>query len=334
MRRILLLAATAALLIPAAANAGAVISNGTIGLGVDNAGQLNIGSSIVSAGRGGGAGGTTNYGLRDIATNREATAQGCLCEGWGAAVAGTGRTLFANNALGSSSDIVTSFSSTATTANSVAIGSGSGSGLSVTHAFHPSATPLLYQVDVTITNTSGADFAGATLYRRTMDWDIEPTAFSEFSTIQGVAGATNVLKATDNGFCNSNALTACNQLVAGGTGDFIDLGPTDHGANFDFSFAALAAGASQKLTIFYGAAPTEAAALGALGAVGAEVYSFGQASTDMTGGAATTFIFGFKGVGGAALPGGVPEPTSWALMIMGFGFAGAAIRRRRMQTAA
>ena len=329
MRKILLLAATAALLIPAAANAGAVISNGTIGLGVDNAGQLNVNSAIRSDGRGGGVGGTFNYGLRDIATGREGTAQGCLCEGWGAAVAATGRTIFANNSRGSSF-AATSFVNTATTATTVT----SGGGLEVTHAFHPSATPLLYQVDVTITNTSGADFTGATLYRRTMDWDIEPTAFNEFSTIQGGAAAANVLKTTDNGFCSSNALTACNQILAGGTGDFIDLGPTDHGANFDFSFSALKAGASQKLTIFYGAAPTEAAGLAALGAVGAEAYSVGQASTDKTGGRATTFIFGFKGVGGTVLPGGVPEPTSWALMIMGFGFAGAAIRRRRLQTAA
>ena len=328
MRKILLLAATAALLIPAAANAGAIITNGIIGLGVDNAGQLNIGSSNRSAG-GGGVAGTTNYGLRDVTTNREGTAQGCLCEGWGAAVAGTGRTIFANNSAGRSF-AATSFVNTATTATTVT----SGGGLEVTHAFHPSATPLLYQVDVTIKNTTGADFAGKTLYRRTMDWDIEPTAFNEFSTIQGGAGAMNVLKTTDNGFCSSNALTACNQLLAGGTGDFIDLGPSDHGANFDFSFSALKAGASQKLTVFYGASSTEAAGLAALGAVSAEVYSFGQSAGDRTGGRATTFIFGFKGVGGTALPGGVPEPTSWALMIMGFGFAGAAIRRRRLQTAA
>ena len=331
MRRILLLAATAALLIPAAANAQAVISNGTIGLGVDRAGQLNINSGIRSAGTGGGSGGTFAYGLRDIATGREATAQGCLCEGWGAAVQGSGPSIFANNSRGSSFT-ATSFVNTATTATTVT----SGGGLEVTHAFHPSATPLLYQVDVTIKNTTGADFANKTLYRRTMDWDIEPTAFSEFSTIQGGAGAANVLKTTDDGFCSSNALSFCGARAAGGIGDFIDLGPTDHGANFDFIFNALAAGASQKLTIFYGAASTEPAALGALGAVGAEVYSFGQANSDKTGGRATTFIFGFKGVGGVVLPptGGVPEPTSWALMIMGFGFAGAAIRRRRMQTAA
>jgi hypothetical protein len=32
---------------------------------------------------------------------------------------------------------------------------------------------------------------------------------------------------------------------------------------------------------------------------------------------------------GSSTPGGVPEPASWALMISGFGLAGAALRRRR-----
>ena len=31
---------------------------------------------------------------------------------------------------------------------------------------------------------------------------------------------------------------------------------------------------------------------------------------------------------------GVPEPTTWALMILGFGSAGAALRRRRVGAAA
>jgi len=37
---------------------------------------------------------------------------------------------------------------------------------------------------------------------------------------------------------------------------------------------------------------------------------------------------------GVSLTGGVPEPAAWALMILGFGFVGAAVRRRRAGLAA
>ncbi len=45
-------------------------------------------------------------------------------------------------------------------------------------------------------------------------------------------------------------------------------------------------------------------------------------------GVATT-VAGNVRIGGGGLIGGVPEPASWALMIGGFGMAGAALRRRR-----
>jgi hypothetical protein len=195
--------------------------------------------------------------------------------------------------------------------------------LLVSHNYHASATAYLYQVDVTITNTTANDFANATLYRRTMDWDIEPTPFNEFSTVQGAAGAANVLEATDNGFCSSNPLSGpCGGVPA----NFDHLGPTDHGASFTFGFDPLKAGMSQTFTIYYGVAPNERLALGALALVDAEVYSFGQANVGGEPGD-ETFIFGFKGVGGTAVA--VPEPATWALMIGGFGFVGASLRRRR-----
>jgi hypothetical protein len=42
----------------------------------------------------------------------------------------------------------------------------------------------------------------------------------------------------------------------------------------------------------------------------------------------------FEGVASGADTGGVPEPATWALMIAGFGSAGAALRRRRALAAA
>jgi hypothetical protein len=40
-----------------------------------------------------------------------------------------------------------------------------------------------------------------------------------------------------------------------------------------------------------------------------------------------------QGSGVAGFAGGVPEPSSWALMILGFGAAGAMLRRRKLVTA-
>lgn len=310
--------------LPGVANASAIISNGTVGLGVDNGGQLNIGSSNLSP-----QGTTEYYGLRSIVSNNEATADGCLCEGWGAAAGGS--VAYANNSSGSSFNLI-SFTFLATSATSV--GESTDGRLRITQSYTPSLSAASYQVDVKIENISGIDLTGPTLYRRTMDGDIEPTAFNEFWTIQGTVGATHVLAANDNGFCSSNPLAGCSQILA--TGDFIDSGPYDHGANSDFTFDSLLKGASQSLTVLYGVATSEPLALTALNTVGAEVYSFGQSSLAKLGTNGDTFIFALKGVGGTVVPPepGVPEPAVWAMLVSGFGLVGQAMRRRRVAATA
>ena len=311
------------------ANAGVIIthSSGNIGLGVNEEGHLNLfgGPGIPPS-----AAGTAAYGLRDLRTGFEATAPGCLCEGWGISNGINGWT--ASVDTGGVSVALVSFVSGANAATSV---SNAGGIFEVTHAFQPSASPDLMEVVVTITNISGAPVAN-TLYRRGMDWDIEPTAFSEYVTIGGTAAATAVIKATDNGFCSVNPLNFCGSIVAGGIGDFVDLGPADHGANFDFNFGALGSGESVSFSIFYGASLSEVGAFNALNAVGAEVYSLGQSVDDPAGvrPGYATFIFGFKGVGGVVVPPGIPEPGTWAMLIAGFGMVGFAARRRRTAIAA
>jgi hypothetical protein len=266
--------------------AHAIIANGTIQLGVWDEGHLNVPGGVPSLG------GTTEVGLRFLPTGAEATAPGCLCEGWGAADAISGVTGFANESTdGVQNMTVMSFTFTATTAVSVVR---IGTTLEVTHNYHPSITPNLYDVDVTIKNISAA--AVDLRYRRVMDWDVEPTAFSEFSTISGTAAASAVLFSSNNGFASANPLSGPSDL--GATGDFTDVGPADHGALFDFGFGSLAPGASRAFTTFYGAAGNEAGALAALAAVGSSVYSLGQpSSSDPKVGTPNTFIFAFQGVG-------------------------------------
>jgi hypothetical protein len=313
------LAAVALIAAPSIASAQAVIDNGAVRLGVGQYGQLNNGG----------------FGVYDLRNRVDGTRAGCECEGWGVAVSGTSTTGYANNSVGTAGLTLASFTSTANSATSTV--QVNASALSVVHEFVASAVADLYKVNVTITNSGAAATTGNILYRRVMDWDIEPTAFNEYSTIQGTRGAANVLYASDNGFASGNPLATGDRtsIASGAVGDFIDSGPTDHGALFDFSFDPLAAGASRTFSIYYGASLSEANALAALGTVGAEVYSLGQSSDNRLGTTAgrSTFIFGFGGVGGTAVPGAVPEPATWAMMLFGFGGIGAAMRRRKSKTA-
>lgn len=291
----------------------AIISNGVVQLGIHPEGHLNVPGGTPSSG----TSSTTFVGLRYVPTNGEATAPGCLCEGWGVADASTGVFGNASEDTGGVDNVtVVSFDHTPTTAISVVDVAGT---FRVTHDYRPSPQSTnLYEVIVTIENISGSAI-GDLRYTRGMDWDIAPNTFSEFSTIQGAAAATNVILANNNGFNDVNPLAFRSDL--GFSGDFVDAGPNDHGAHFDFGFGSLAPGETFSFRTFYGAAGTEAAANSALSSVRAEVYSYGQANcTDCstwipapgsghptgTEGATTgrphTFIFAFEGVGGRPPP--------------------------------
>ena len=277
----------------------AKVSNGTVMLGVADQGHLNVDGGTLSSGNSG----TTVVGLRYVPTNGEATAPGCLCEGWGIADAGTNQTAYSNIASGGVGNnmVVNTFSSTASDATSVVTAFGR---LRVTHFYHPHPlTPYLYVADITIDNVSSTDVSDLR-YTRVMDWDIPPDTFNEFVTIAGVGTAANLRYANDDGFDIPNPLLSRSPILA--SGNQVDTGPTDHGALFDFGFGALRAGQSKSFRIFYGAAGNEADALGALAIVGAEAYSLGQPSTQFGGGGPVTgtpntFIFGFSGIGGGAL---------------------------------
>ena len=85
--------------------------------------------------------------------------------------------------------VLESFSSTASTALSTVNIEDT---LRVTHDYHPAgATANLYEATVTIENLTETALTDIR-YRRVIDWDIEPTAFSKFVTIDG-GSATNLL---------------------------------------------------------------------------------------------------------------------------------------------
>ena len=272
---------------------GAVIETSVVRLGVDCLAQLNTdfpGDPI----------GIGFMGLRFKPTGNPSTEPGCLCEGWGAADAGSGISGYANNDNDNAGLVQTGFASTPTTAvvDTDIIGP-SGPAMSVRHDYHPSAVPNLFEATVTITNLTTGPL-GDIRYRRVMDWDIGPTEFNEFVTLfHGTAAA---LIGTDtNGFDTADPLSTDGSFLPG---PVTDSGPDDHGARFDFALGPLDPGQSHVFNIYYGAAATESEALSAISIVGAETYSLGQPSTPNgpSEGTPNTFIFAFSGVGGDPVP--------------------------------
>ena len=304
----------AGIVVAPVAQAEGLISNGTIRLGISDYASLVVTDPDPTATNGA-------TGLRYLPTNGEALAPGCWCEAWGVADATSGRQGNAGQNTGNQNIIPESFTSDATTATVVTRVNDGADLFRVTHQFAPSARPEIYQVTVTIENISGA--AAQLRYRRAMDWDVPTTEFSELVTLF-TGGASNIVFTSDDGFASGNPLSGPSSILF--TGQATDSGPEDHGALFDFDFGTLAAGASKQFTIFYGAAGTQANALAALSAVGAEAYSLGKANPARTGlpnGEPNTFMFGFQGIGGTPInpdgkapPKAVPAgtPTGYALI--------------------
>lgn len=280
----------------------AVIFSGNVGLGINSPGDLNVPNEPPSAGTG-----TTNYGLRYLPDNDEFAGPGCPCEGWGVADESTGADGYADESTGSSGLNVKKFSYTPDSAISeVAIGST----FDVTNDYTPVAgTPDLFQDAVTIKNISGVRLANV-LYRRLVDWDMEPTAFDEYVTIQGMGNSPYLAATTNDGFDSADPLSASDNL--GATGNFTMNGPEDQGAQFDFDFGEFGVGRSVHFTEYYGAAPDEAQAASDLMSVGVQAYSLGEPSLDLSGDPNTAML-GFAGISGSALTIPVSAGTNHAI---------------------
>ena len=145
---------------------------------------------------------------------------------------------------------------------------------------------------VTITNVTGKTLCRV-LYRRLVDWDMEPTAFNEYVTIQGFGSTPRLASTTNDGFDSANPLSPSHTL--GATGNFVRYGPLDQGAQFNFNFGSLAAHHSITFTEYYGAAANQAQAQADLAQVNVQAYSLGEPSSSSDG-SPNTAMLAFAGL--------------------------------------
>jgi hypothetical protein len=185
-----------------------------------------------------------------------------------------------------------SFTSTASTATSTVQ---VGSTFKVTHDFRPSSNANLYVITVTIQNISQS--AVNIRYRRVVDWDVEPSAYTEYVSVNN--GSSQALIYDNNdGFTTADPLGAQSSgyIASLKTGNFSNAGPADIGALLDFSFSSVSAGGQVIFTLYYGAAPTLSGAQAALSSVSVQGYSLAQPGTanGLSQGTPNTFALGFN----------------------------------------
>src|SRR4051794_3154364 len=163
MRRLtaIVLTGILALLGLASYASAAVITNGTVTLGVNESGDLNATDTSGNL-----------VGVTYVPTGNDGTRAGNPWEGWGAGA--NGPTQFeghANEQLGQVNYTQGAFEPTASTAVSVVdILRDRVPALRLTQDFHPApTTPYLYEITTTLENISGAPLTDVR-YERDMDW--------------------------------------------------------------------------------------------------------------------------------------------------------------------
>ena len=213
------------------------------------------------------------------------------------------------------------------TANTATFTSSLSNGLQVTGAYNFFA-PNILSIQQTVTNTTASSITDV-VFRRNVDLDIPPSTFNE--NVFGVLGSNSAVVANSYyGFENPNPAvgysypcgTTCN--VTG-----------DYGAGIDLGLGTLTAGQSVTFAYYYGinqpgqkldALFAQAQGLGLN-------YLIGAQSTEAGSYPALGAGSGFLGVSSlGTIAGGVPEPSTWALMILGFGAVGGSMRSRRRST--
>jgi len=174
--------------------------------------------------------------------------------------------------------------------------------LKVTHKYLPVAgQPDLYQVEVKIRNLKSETTAISDLrYRRSFDWNVDPYALHEYVTHHGTSSCSDVVKSIAYGQCHPDP-NPDNGCSFGVSGDFTDTGPADLGSTLEFKLGPLQGKKTKTVRFYYGLShpdggskTSEQKMKDALAAVGANVYSLGQAHYNHNTGYPYTFGFGYS----------------------------------------
>jgi hypothetical protein len=198
------------------------------------------------------------------------------------------------------------------------------SGLILTQVYNFFA-PNILSIQETVTNATIAQVDGI-IFRRNVDFDIPPSTFDE--NVFGVLGSNaSVVGNSYNGFESANPALAFTSPCGASCNRTGDLG-----AGIDFGVGSLGAGQSATFAFYYGINQpgqnltqlfTQAEGLGLTYLIGAQSLENG---TFPALGAGSAFL----GVSSAGtIAGAVPEPSTWAMMLFGFGLIGYSLRRRK-----
>ena len=208
-------------------------------------------------------------------------------------------------------------------ANSASALSNTIAGFDVAQAYSFAAGGNVLRIDTVVTNVSGATLHG--LFARNVDWDIDPTGLNE-NTVGAFGANASVLDSSYFGFENPAADVPYTLSCLAGCNFTGDLGA---GIKLDLGF--FANGATARFTYFYGL-NTIGGSLDTLVAQGQAAganYIIGTQSSEAGDYPFLGTNSAILGVSDVIKTGGVPEPATWAMMLMGFFGLGSMVRRRR-----
>ena len=220
-------------------------------------------------------------------------------------------------------------SSVVTGANTASALAGTVAGCDVSQAYSFAPGGNVLRIDTVVTNVSGVTLRG--MFARDVDWDIDPTAVNE-NTLGAFGVNASVFDSSFLGFEDPSlgldvpyflsCKAGCNFTGDAGAGIKLDLGYFANGAAARFSY-------------FYGISTVGGSldALVAQGQAAGATYIIGTQSSEAGDYPFLGANAAILGVSDVVKTGGVPEPATWAMMLLGFFGLGSMVRRRRVLTA-